>query len=120
MNSPNSSVDVNTAQILLNHGENFGVVGMPQLIRVKVGEDIVLKIMDFAQQEEMKISVQSVTGEVSSVTLQSAMGGDIVTHEPEHKKDQPSYEHFLPPSQHVQDRNIHAVDPLRPNEIPIK
>lgn len=37
--------------------------------------------MDFAQQEEMIMSILSVSGEVSSVTLQSAMGGDLVTYE---------------------------------------
>ncbi|KAK6792064.1 hypothetical protein RDI58_011145 [Solanum bulbocastanum] len=81
MDSQISSADVNTAQISLNHGENFGVVGT-KLIRVNVGEDIVFKIMDFSQQEEMKISIQ-LTGEVCSVTLQeeSGMGSNIVTYE---------------------------------------
>uniref|UniRef100_A0A3Q7G4K7 AT-hook motif nuclear-localized protein n=1 Tax=Solanum lycopersicum TaxID=4081 RepID=A0A3Q7G4K7_SOLLC len=72
-----SPVDVNAAQISLNHG----AVGT-KLIRVNVGEDIVYKIMDFSQQEEMKISIQ-LTGEVCSVTLQeeSEMDRNIVTHE---------------------------------------
>ncbi|KAH0684739.1 hypothetical protein KY289_022491, partial [Solanum tuberosum] len=44
--------------------------------------DIVFKIMDFSQQEEMKISIQ-LTGEVCSVTLQeeSEMDSKIATYE---------------------------------------
>ncbi|KAG5611746.1 hypothetical protein H5410_023027 [Solanum commersonii] len=36
--------------------------------------------MNFLQQEEMEISIQSVTGEVCSVSFEE-MGGDIVTYE---------------------------------------
>ncbi|KAG5610813.1 hypothetical protein H5410_022094, partial [Solanum commersonii] len=77
MDSQKSSIGVKTTKILSNHGELFGVVGKSQLIHVNIGE-----IMTLLQQGRMKICILYAVCGIYSVALQeSAMGGDIVTHE---------------------------------------
>lgn len=64
--------------------EASGAVGFGSMrhIPVRIGEDIVSRVMTFLQQGPPAVSVLSATGVVCNVTLrQSAMGSGTVTHE---------------------------------------
>ncbi|CAI0414418.1 unnamed protein product [Linum tenue] len=73
-------------QRLANLGEwmnnSAGLAFAPHVIRILAGEDIVAKILSFAQQRPRAVCVLSGTGTASSVTLrQPASSGPSVTYE---------------------------------------